>query len=313
MIEVAGGELADLEERRAGIEQPLDAVAGQQLAARRRGARGASRCRPSPPWRRPRATSRPARGCARRGRGTRRRPGRSSCRCRGALMPYVRPLVENACRPPSGCGSACKARPSKPPLQEMTCVRSCLALSRPRSLSHRCLPASRRRAPSKAPPPGTELGIDLACDGQARQAGRRLLHLRQRQLGQEHADPGRPVARSAASTSPTRSASSKPRELLDAHPEVEPGGRQRRGQIANYYNAYLNTDAIDRAGMAPGQGRPRRHRRDRRQARSCSAAIGSTLRADTDPLNATNFQTENLFGIFVTQGLEHAGRDRCPI
>ena len=53
VVHVAGGELADFEERRAGIEQPLDAVAGQQLAARRRGARGASRCRPAPP----RATS----------------------------------------------------------------------------------------------------------------------------------------------------------------------------------------------------------------------------------------------------------------
>jgi hypothetical protein len=34
MIHVAGGELADFEERRAGIEQPLDSVAGKQLAAR---------------------------------------------------------------------------------------------------------------------------------------------------------------------------------------------------------------------------------------------------------------------------------------
>ena len=41
--------------------------------------------------------------------------------------------------------------------------------------------------------------------------------------------------------------------------------------------------------------------------RQLSAAIGGTLRADTDPLNATNFQTENLFGIFVTQGLNTPG------
>ena len=38
-----------------------------------------------------------------------------------------------------------------------------------------------------------------------------------------------------------------------------------------------------------------------------SSAIGGTLRADTDPLNATNFQTDNLFGIFVTQGLNTPG------
>jgi predicted metalloendopeptidase len=76
--------------------------------------------------------------------------------------------------------------------------------------------------------------------------------------------------------------------------------------IANYYNAYFNTDAIDRAGMAPAKGDL-----DAVNAiankQQLSAAIGGTLRADTDPLNATNFQTENLFGIFVTQGLATPG------
>src|SRR5213075_2649014 len=33
LVHVAGGELPDLEERRAGVEQPLDAVARQELAA----------------------------------------------------------------------------------------------------------------------------------------------------------------------------------------------------------------------------------------------------------------------------------------
>jgi len=78
------------------------------------------------------------------------------------------------------------------------------------------------------------------------------------------------------------------------------------GMIANYYNAYLNTDAIDRAGMAPAKADLDAISRiaDKHQL---SAAIGSTLRADTDPLNATNYHTENLFGIFVTQGLATAG------
>ncbi len=76
--------------------------------------------------------------------------------------------------------------------------------------------------------------------------------------------------------------------------------------IANYYKAYVNTDAIDRAGLAPAKADLDAIARiaDKRQL---SAAIGSTLRADTDPLNATNFHTENLFGIFVTQGLTTPG------
>ena len=76
--------------------------------------------------------------------------------------------------------------------------------------------------------------------------------------------------------------------------------------IANYYKAYLNTDAIDRAGMAPAKADLDAISQiaDKHQL---SAAIGSTLRSDTDPLNATNFQTDNLFGIFVTQGLATPG------
>jgi predicted metalloendopeptidase len=76
--------------------------------------------------------------------------------------------------------------------------------------------------------------------------------------------------------------------------------------IANYYKAYLNTDAIDRAGLNPAKGDLDAIARiaDKHQL---SAAIGGTLRADTDPLNATNFSTENLFGIFVTQGLATPG------
>ena len=76
--------------------------------------------------------------------------------------------------------------------------------------------------------------------------------------------------------------------------------------IANYYNAYLNTDAIDKAGLAPAKADLDAIAgiADKKQL---SAAIGGTLRADTDPLNATNFQTQNLFGIFVSQGLATPG------
>ena len=76
--------------------------------------------------------------------------------------------------------------------------------------------------------------------------------------------------------------------------------------IANYYNAYLNTDAIDKAGIAPAKADLDAIARiaDKKQL---SAAIGGNIRADTDPLNATNFQTPNLFGVFVSQGLATPG------
>ncbi|HEV2595855.1 MAG TPA: M13 family metallopeptidase [Sphingomicrobium sp.] len=76
--------------------------------------------------------------------------------------------------------------------------------------------------------------------------------------------------------------------------------------IANYYKAYANTDGLDRAGLAPAKADLAAISAitDKHQL---SAAIGGTLRADVDPMNATNFRTENLFGIFVTQGLATPG------
>ncbi|HEX8513239.1 MAG TPA: M13 family metallopeptidase, partial [Allosphingosinicella sp.] len=96
------------------------------------------------------------------------------------------------------------------------------------------------------------------------------------------------------------------RELLSAILGSKPAAGSNEALIADYYNAFLNTDAIDRAAMAPAKADLDAIAAiaDKRQL---SAAIGGTLRADTDPLNATNYQTENLFGIFVTQGLATPG------
>ena len=96
------------------------------------------------------------------------------------------------------------------------------------------------------------------------------------------------------------------RELLDAILKSNPAAGSNEARIANFYRAYLNTAAIDRAGMAPAKADL-----DRIAAiadkRALAGAIGETLRADVDPLNATNYQTENLFGVFVTQGLTTPG------
>ena len=85
-----------------------------------------------------------------------------------------------------------------------------------------------------------------------------------------------------------------------------PGSNARR--IADYYAAYLNRAAIDARGVAPLQPHLQRIRAisDRRQL---SAALGASMRADVDPLNATSFGTENLFGVFVAQGLQEPNRN----
>jgi putative endopeptidase len=76
------------------------------------------------------------------------------------------------------------------------------------------------------------------------------------------------------------------------------GSDQRR--IGDYYSAYLDTASIERRGTEPL--RPVFASIDAaRDKRSFSRLLGTTLRADTDPLNMTNFWTENLFGVFVAQ------------
>jgi len=79
------------------------------------------------------------------------------------------------------------------------------------------------------------------------------------------------------------------------------GTDQRR--IADYYAAYLDTAQLDRTGLAPVQAHFRRIDAIA-NVHDLSTALGMSLRTDVDPLNATNFWTENLFGLFVTQGLQ---------
>ena len=73
-------------------------------------------------------------------------------------------------------------------------------------------------------------------------------------------------------------------------------------KIADFYAAYLDTAGNETRGLTPlkPQLAAIAALKDKR---ALSAMLGSTLRADTDPINATNFHTENLFGLFVSQDL----------
>lgn len=87
--------------------------------------------------------------------------------------------------------------------------------------------------------------------------------------------------------------------MAKAHPA--PGTDKRK--IADFYAAYMDEAGIEKRGLAPIKAELDRidaiHTRD-----DLARVLGSEMRADVDPINATNFQTENLFGLFVAQGLE---------
>ncbi len=77
-------------------------------------------------------------------------------------------------------------------------------------------------------------------------------------------------------------------------------------RIVNFYKAYLDTVAIDAAGMSPLKKTMDAYAAISDKA-SLSTTLGANIRADVDPLNVTDFRTENLFGVFVTQGLATPG------
>jgi predicted metalloendopeptidase len=74
-------------------------------------------------------------------------------------------------------------------------------------------------------------------------------------------------------------------------------------KIGDYYTSFMDTAAIDAAGLKPLQ--PALDSiaaiRDRK---TLARVLGSGLRADVDAINATNFYTENLFGLWVAQDLD---------
>ncbi|MEP6868094.1 MAG: M13 family metallopeptidase [Novosphingobium sp.] len=89
----------------------------------------------------------------------------------------------------------------------------------------------------------------------------------------------------------------------------DPAPDSDAGRIKALYSAYLDAKAIDAAGMNPVKADLARFAAIT-DIKSLSRVLGEQLRADVDPLNSTNFRTENLFGIFVTQAL--AGGEVMP-
>ena len=81
-----------------------------------------------------------------------------------------------------------------------------------------------------------------------------------------------------------------------------PGSSPEARKTGDFYSSFMDEAAIESKGIAPLQ--PKLDEIAAIKDRTALArVIGSSLRADVDPLNNTNFETENLFGVWVTQGL----------
>ncbi|MCI4567065.1 M13 family metallopeptidase [Lysobacter sp. CFH 32150] len=92
-------------------------------------------------------------------------------------------------------------------------------------------------------------------------------------------------------------------ELLQSLEAAKPAAGSDERKIADYYAAYMDEAGIEQRGLQPLQ--PELAKIEAIASSSDLARVlGSTVRADTDPLNSTNFYTDKLFGVFVAQGLQ---------
>ena len=95
--------------------------------------------------------------------------------------------------------------------------------------------------------------------------------------------------------------------MADLAKSDAPAGSNER-KVADYAKAFMDQAAIDQRTLPALKADVARFEAIT-DKRALAAAIGSTIRADVDPLNATDLQTENLFGIFVTQSMSDPSKN----
>ena len=78
-------------------------------------------------------------------------------------------------------------------------------------------------------------------------------------------------------------------------------------KIGDYYASFMDEDRIEKKGLEPLQPAFRSIAAIKDRA-GLARALGATLRADVDVLNATNLYTENLLGLWVAQDLDDPAR-----
>ncbi|MTW10564.1 M13 family peptidase [Pseudoduganella eburnea] len=90
-------------------------------------------------------------------------------------------------------------------------------------------------------------------------------------------------------------------KLIEETAAKSPSGDTRR--VTDYYHAYMDEAGIEARGLK--SLKPELEKIDAiKDKASLVRALAGTVRADVDPLNSTNFYTENLFGIWIAQGLK---------
>ncbi len=93
------------------------------------------------------------------------------------------------------------------------------------------------------------------------------------------------------------------RDLIQDAAKGTPAHGSNAQKVGDYYASYMDEAGIEAKGLAPLKPDLDAIAAVTDKA-SLSAYLGTTLRADVDALNATNFYTDHIFGVWITQGFE---------
>jgi predicted metalloendopeptidase len=94
------------------------------------------------------------------------------------------------------------------------------------------------------------------------------------------------------------------RDAAKGHPT--PGSDAQK--VGDYFASYLDEAGLEAKGLSPLKAEMGRIAAIR-DKKSLSSYLGTTLRADVDPLNNTNLFTDHIFGVWISQAFEDPSRN----
>jgi predicted metalloendopeptidase len=100
----------------------------------------------------------------------------------------------------------------------------------------------------------------------------------------------------------------KLRELLEATVAAAPSPGSEARKVADYYSSVLDEAAIEARGVAPLAAELARIAALKTKA-DLARELGASLRADVDPLNNTDMETDRVFGLWVSPGFDAPDRN----
>ncbi|WP_374468835.1 M13 family metallopeptidase [Phenylobacterium sp.] len=108
-------------------------------------------------------------------------------------------------------------------------------------------------------------------------------------------------------TAIAETAAQRTREIIEQSAQSNQGGEARK--IGDFYASFMDEARIEQLGAAPLKPALDRIAAIRTRT-DLSRALGGSIRADVDALNATDFYTPNLFGLWVAEDLDDTSKYR---